>query len=74
MIFSCPIFGQLFLLKKLSLFLWIIILGNMKNLKRYILMIMVSLMFCSFSGCLPEDTTGDKEAVEAEDNQNNSRV
>ena len=45
----------------------------MKNLKRYILMIMVSLMFFSFSGCLPEDTTGDKEAVEAEDNQNNSR-
>lgn len=36
-------------------------------------MIMVSLMFFSFSGCLPEDTTGDKEAVEAEDNQNNSR-
>ena len=45
----------------------------MKNLKRYILMIMVSLMFFSFSGCLPEDTIGDKEAVEAEDNQNNSR-
>ena len=45
----------------------------MKNLKRYILMIMVSLMFFSLSGCLPEDTTGDKEAVEAEDNQNNSR-
>ena len=36
-------------------------------------MIMVSLMFFSLSGCLPEDTTGDKEAVEAEDNQNNSR-
>ena len=36
----------------------------MKNLKRYILMIMVSLMFFSFSGCLPEDTTGDKEAVD----------
>ena len=27
-------------------------------------MIMVSLMFFSFSGCLPEDTTGDKEAVD----------
>jgi O-acetyl-ADP-ribose deacetylase (regulator of RNase III) len=44
----------------------------MKNLKRYILMIMVSLMFFSFSGCLPEDTTGDKEAVEAEDNKDNN--
>jgi O-acetyl-ADP-ribose deacetylase (regulator of RNase III) len=36
----------------------------MKNLKRYILMIMVSLMFFSLSGCLPEDSTGEKVAVD----------